>query len=211
MPIPIHASLAITVIDTGLRRNLTESAFNERRAQCEAAAAHFGLTALRDLDFATLEAAQTNLDRTLYRRARHVVGEIERVEPVAVALTQGDTALLAEVMREAHLSLSADFEVSLPPIDRLAGLIGEAMGDAGGVRLTGAGFGGCLVAVSTHDAGIAIDEAVARYNAAADLPARAETFRPVRGLRRSCWVEQVRSGAAAAICGRPSAVDDLQI
>lgn len=181
MPIPIHASLAITVIDTGLRRNLTESAFNERRAQCEAAAAHFGLTALRDLDFATLEAAQTRLDRTLYRRARHVVGEIERVEPVAVALTQGDTALLAEVMREAHLSLSADFEVSLPPIDRLAGLIGEALGDAGGVRLTGAGFGGCLVAVSTHDAGIAIDEAVARYNVAADLPARAETFRPVRG------------------------------
>jgi galactokinase len=181
MPIPIHASVAITVIDTGLRRNLTESAFNERRAQCEAAAAYFGLTALRDLDFATLEAAQTSLDRTLYRRARHVVGEIERVEPVAVALTQGDTALLAEVMREAHLSLSADFEVSLPPIDRLAGLIGEALGDAGGVRLTGAGFGGCLVAVSTHDAGIAIDEAVARYNAAADLPARAETFRPVRG------------------------------
>ncbi len=181
MPIPIHASLAITVIDTGLRRNLTESAFNERRAQCEAAAAYFGLTALRDLDFATLEAAQTSLDRTLYRRARHVVGEIERVEPVAVALTQGDTALLAEVMREAHLSLSADFEVSLPPIDRLAGLIGEALGDAGGVRLTGAGFGGCLVAVSTHEAGIAIDEAVARYNAAADLPARAETFRPVRG------------------------------
>lgn len=181
MPIPIHPSLAITVIDTGLRRNLTESAFNERRAQCEAAAAHFGLTALRDLDFATLEAAQTSLNRTLYRRARHVVGEIERVEPVAVALTQGDTALLAEVMREAHLSLSADFEVSLPPIDRLAGLIGEALGDAGGVRLTGAGFGGCLVAVSTHDAGIAIDEAVARYNAAADLPARAETFRPVRG------------------------------
>ena len=181
MPIPIHASLAITVIDTGLRRNLTESAFNERRAQCEAAAAHFGLEALRDLDLATLEAGQTRLDPTLYRRARHVVGEIERVEPVAVALTQGDTATLAEVMRAAHLSLSADFEVSLPPIDRLAGLIGEALGDAGGVRLTGAGFGGCLVAVSTHDAGSAIDEAVARYNAAADLPARAEKFRPARG------------------------------
>ena len=130
MPIPIHASLAITVIDTGLRRNLTESAFNERRAQCEAAAAHFGLKALRDLDLATLEAGQTSLDPTLYRRARHVVGEIERVEPVAVALTQGDTALLAEVMREAHLSLSQDFDVSLPPIDRLAQMVAEALGDA---------------------------------------------------------------------------------
>jgi len=181
MPIPIHPTLAITVIDTGLRRNLTESAFNQRRAECEAAAEHFGIKALRDLDPDTLEAAQPGLDRTLYARARHVVGEIARVEPLAVALAQGDTAALAAVMREAHLSLSVNFEVSMPPIDRLAGLVAEALGDSGGVRLTGAGFGGCLVAVTAHEATTAIDDAVARYNTAADLPARAETFRPVGG------------------------------
>jgi galactokinase len=181
MPIPVHPDLAITVIDTGLRRNLTESAFNQRRAECEAAATYFGLSSLRDLDPATLEDAEGKLDRTLFRRARHVVGEIARVEPVAVALAQGDSAALAEVMRTAHLSLSEDFEVSLPPIDRLAGMVGEALGTAGGVRLTGAGFGGCLVAVTAREAAPAIDAAVARYNADADLPARSETFRASGG------------------------------
>ncbi len=181
LPIPIHSGLAITVIDTGLRRSLTESAFNQRRAECEAAAQHFGVKALRDIDAAQLEAGAPGLDSVLLARARHVVTEIERVEPVAVALTRGDTALLAEVMREAHLSLSGDFDVSLPPIDQLAALVAEALGDAGGVRLTGAGFGGCLVAVSTHDAISAVDDAIARYNGAADLPARAETFKPISG------------------------------
>jgi galactokinase len=181
MPIPVHPGLAITIIDTGIRRNLTESAFNQRRAECEAAAAHFGIAALRDLDAATLEAARGDLDPTLYRRARHVVGEIARVEPVAAALARGEVAVLAATMREAHRSLSHDFEVSLPAIDRLAGLIDTALAGAGGVRLTGAGFGGCLVAVTAHEATGAIDDAVARYNTAADLPARAETFQAVQG------------------------------
>lgn len=181
LPIPIHKSLSITVIDTGIRRSLTESAFNERRAECEAVAQHFGLKALRDLDWDRLVAAEASLDPVLLRRARHVVSEMGRVEPVAVALAQGDTATLAEVMREAHLSLSQDFDVSLPAIDRLAGLVAEALGEAGGVRLTGAGFGGCLVAVSAKDAASAIDDAIARYNTGADLPARADLFRPVGG------------------------------
>jgi galactokinase len=181
MPIPIHPELAITVIDTGLRRNLTESAFNQRRAECEAAAAHFGVAGLRDCDQAMLHAAEGSLDPLLWRRARHVVDEIARVEPFAVALATGDTASLAALMREAHLSLSGDFDVSLPPIDRLAGMIADALGDTGGVRLTGAGFGGCLVAVSRHDAVSAIDDAIGRYNGDADLPARADQFRPVGG------------------------------
>lgn len=181
MAVPIHKSLAITVIDTGLRRSLTESAFNQRRAECEAVAAHFGVKALRDIDHGKLMLAEPDLDRTLFRRARHVVTEMERVEPIGIALAKGNTAVLAEVMREAHLSLSEDFDVSLPPIDRLAQMVGECLGDAGGVRLTGAGFGGCLVAVAAHEAGDAIDEALGRYNGEADLPARAEVFRPISG------------------------------
>lgn len=181
LPIPVHPDLAITIIDSGIRRNLTESAFNQRRAECEAVAAHFGVAALRDLEAHRLAAGESALDPVLYRRARHVVSEIERVEPVAVALARGDTAQLAHVMREAHLSLSEDFAVSLPPIDRLAQMVSENLGTAGGVRLTGAGFGGCLVAVTAHDAARAIDEAVARYNLDADLPARAETYAAASG------------------------------
>ncbi len=182
MPIPIHDSLAVTVIDTGLRRDLTESAFNQRRAECEAVAKHFGVQALRDLDPDTLVAAEGDLDPVLYARARHVISEMERVEPVAVALATGDTAALAVLLAEAHTSLSEDFGVSLPAIDQLAGLVREALGDQGGVRLTGAGFGGCLVAVAKREANGAIDDAVARYNrTTSGLPASAETFKPIGG------------------------------
>lgn len=182
MPIPIHPSLAVTVIDTGLRRDLTESAFNQRRAECEAVAKHFGVKALRDLDGGKLLLAEPDLDPVLFRRARHVVSEMERVEPVAVALAQGDAATLAEVLHEAHVSLSEDFDVSLPAIDQLAGLVREALGDQGGVRLTGAGFGGCLVVVAKHEAGGLIDDAIARYNrATSGFPASAETFKPIGG------------------------------
>jgi galactokinase len=181
MTVPVHKSLAITIIDTGIRRSLTESAFNQRRADCELVAGHFGVKALRDLDYGTLLRAEPDLDQTLYRRARHVVTELDRIEPVGVALARGDTAVLAQVMREAHLSLSEDFDVSLPPIDRLAQMVSESLGDEGGVRLTGAGFGGCLVAVAKRDAGPAIDEAITRYNAEADLPARAEVFCATNG------------------------------
>jgi galactokinase len=181
MPIGFHPSLALTVIDTGLRRNLTESAFNQRRAECEAAARHYGVETLRDLDADGLERGRAGLDPVLYARARHVVAEIARVEPVAVALARGDAAALAGLMRDAHRSLSHDFAVSLPPIDRLAGLVAEALGPAGGVRLTGAGFGGCLVALTQRDAVTAIDDAVAHYNITADLPARTEALTPSAG------------------------------
>lgn len=181
MPIGFHPSLALTVIDTGLRRNLTESAFNQRRAECEAAARHYGVKTLRDLDADGLECGRAGLDPVLYARARHVVAEIDRVEPVAVALATGDASALADLMRDAHRSLAEDFAVSLPPIDQLAGMVAEALGPAGGVRLTGAGFGGCLVAVTQRDAVTAIDDAVARYNTAADLPARTEALQPSAG------------------------------
>lgn len=181
MPIPIRPSLAITVIDTGLRRELTGSDFNQRRAECEAAARHYRVKALRDLDAATLVQARGALDDLHFARARHVVSEIARVEPVAVALAQGDTVALADVLADSHHSLAQDFDVSLPPIDRLTEMVAEALGTSGGVRLTGAGFGGCLVAVADRAAGPAIDDAIARYNAVADLPARAESFVPSGG------------------------------
>lgn len=181
MPIPIHAALAITVIDTGLRRDPSDGALGQRRDECGAAAVHYGVKSLRDLTMDALESGRAGLEERTYLRARHVVSEQERVEPVAVAVAQGDVAMLADLMREAHASLTRDFEVSLPPIDQLAGLVGEALGTAGGVRLTGPGFGGSLVALCDHAAIEAIDDAVARYNAKADLPARAEQFRASNG------------------------------
>jgi galactokinase len=177
MPIPLASGLAIMVIDTGIRRQLVESAFNQRRAECEAAAKHYGVRRLRDLTAERLEAERGTLDDVLYARARHVVQEIALVEPAAVALAQGNTALLAEVMAASHWSLAEDYAVSLPPIDALVTLIAEVLGEAGGVRLTGAGFGGCLVAVADEAATADVIAAVEqRYNRAAALAARAEVF-----------------------------------
>ncbi|MGY6551321.1 MAG: galactokinase [Erythrobacter sp.] len=182
MPIPIAPDLAITVIDSGIRRELTQSAFNQRRAECEAAAQHYGVATLRELDHDRLEAERGGLDHVLFARARHVVREIALVEPAAVALATGDTALLAEVMAASHQSLARDYAVSLPEIDRLADLVARALGDAGGVRLTGAGFGGCLVAVAAAEASGAISEVIERdYNPVAAIPAQAETFIPSGG------------------------------
>lgn len=182
--VPLHPRLAITVIDSGIRRSLTESAFNQRRAECEAAARHYGVAALRDLTPQALEAGRAGLDETLFARARHVVAEIARVEAVADALGAGDAAALARLMAEGHRSLAQDFAVSLPALDALAGEVQAGLGDAGGVRLTGAGFGGCLVAVSDAAALAAIDEGVARHNARAAVPATAMRFAPGPGAAR---------------------------
>ncbi|MFN3990589.1 MAG: galactokinase [Erythrobacter sp.] len=182
MPIPIDPRLAIMVIDTGIRRQLTQSAFNQRRAECAAAARHFGVASLRDLAPEVLEAGRATLDPVLFARARHVVQEIALVEPAAVALATGNTALLAEVMAASHWSLAEDYAVSLPAIDALVTLLAEVLGDAGGVRLTGAGFGGCLVAVVDQAATAAVIAAVEqRYNPTATLAARAEVFQASAG------------------------------
>lgn len=181
MSIPLHRRLAITVIDSGVRRDGGRDDVGRRRTECAAAARHYGVKVLRDLEPDRLELDRGNLDDVLYRRARHVVSEIGRVEPLAVALATGDTAALAETMSASHRSLRDDFEVSQPPIDRLADLLKVALGNSGGVRLTGAGFGGCLVAVCEREASPAIIGALARYNRDAPMAARSETFRASHG------------------------------
>jgi galactokinase len=179
--VPVHPSLAITVIDSGIRRSLTESAFNQRRAECEAAARHYGVASLRNLTPEALEAGRGGLDEVLFARARHVVTEIARVEPMAEAVASGDTSAISRLLAEGHRSLAEDFAVSLPALDRLAAEVGAALGPAGGVRLTGAGFGGCLVAVSDVASTDAIMAAVERYNLTAAIPARTHRFSPGSG------------------------------
>lgn len=169
MPIPIAAKLAIMVIDTGIRRPHGDDVFAVRAVQCAATAQHCGVASLRDLTPDELRWQTADLDPLLYARARHVVQDIALVEPAAIALARGDVALLGEVL--------AASQVSLPAIDRLVDLIAKALGSAGGVRLTGEGFGGCLVAAVHEDASDIVHEVIEkRYNPRAALPARAEVI-----------------------------------
>ncbi len=145
-PVPIPAG-AIMIFDSHVSRGLVDSAYNERRRQCEEAARHFGVPALRDVDAAMLAARGAELDPVVLRRARHVVTENERVAAAAQALAAGDLARMGELMTASHASMRDDFEITVPAIDQLVGIVKEAIGTAGGVRMTGGGFGGCVVAL----------------------------------------------------------------
>lgn len=146
-PVAYPSDAAILIVHSGVTRGLVDSAYNERRAQCAAAAAHYRVSMLRDLDPAGLKAGRGDLDDTTYRRARHVVTENARTEQAALAMERGDLASLGAVMRASHASLRDDFEVSVPQVDALVDVLNGVIGDKGGARMTGGGFGGCVVAV----------------------------------------------------------------
>jgi galactokinase len=146
-PVPFPSDTAIMIVQSGVVRGLVDSAYNERRAQCAAAAAHYGVAALRDLDAGRLVAGRHDLAETTFRRARHVVTENARTIEAAQAIASGDLTALGDAMRASHASLRDDFEVSVPAVDALVDCLNAAIGRNGGARMTGGGFGGCVVAV----------------------------------------------------------------
>jgi len=150
-PVPIPEGAAIMIFHSHVRRGLVDSEYNTRREQCEAAARHFGVPALRDIDMATLEQRGGELDPMTLRRARHVVTENERVLAAAGALAAGDLARMGELMAASHASMRDDFEITVPLIDQLVDIVKDAIGARGGVRMTGGGFGGCVVALVPQD------------------------------------------------------------
>lgn len=161
-PVPVPGNAAIMIFNSHVARGLVDSAYNTRREQCEQAARHFGLPALRDLDLATLEARAAELDPVVLRRARHVVTENARVAAAAQALAAGDLDRMGELMEASHASMRDDFEITVPAIDQLVGIVKSVIGTAGGVRMTGGGFGGCVVALVPHELVDAAREAVQR-------------------------------------------------
>ncbi len=150
-PIPLHDDLAIMIVHSGISRELVTGAYNSRRAECEVAARHFNVPALRDLDLGTLNAGAFGLDPQAFRRARHVVTENARTIQAATALAAGDLKALGALMAASHRSMRDDFEISLPAIDGLVNLLATAIGAQGGARMTGGGFGGAVVALLPHD------------------------------------------------------------
>lgn len=161
--IAMPPGLALLIIDSGVRHSLGDSPYNERRAQCEAVAAHCGKPSLRDVAPEQLEAERGALGDLEYRRARHVVTEITRVTRFSDALMRGDSAAVSALMAESFASYRDDFEASVPEVDRLFATVSHVLGTSGGVRLTGGGFGGSLVALAPLDAVADIAAAVAPH------------------------------------------------
>jgi galactokinase len=140
-PVPLP-SVAVVVVDSGERHTLAASAYGERAAQCAQAEREIG--PLRD---ATRDDVAAIADPVLRARARHVVSENRRVREFAVALAAGDLATAGALMTASHASLRDDFGVSTATLDRLVERLASRPG-VYGARVTGAGFGGCVVALA---------------------------------------------------------------
>ena len=170
--VPIPAETAIVIANSNVRRGLVDSEYNTRRRECEAAAAHFGVPALRDVPPDLFALHEDELDEIVARRARHVITENARTEAAAEALSSGDLKQMGQLMAESHRSMRDDFEITVPPIDALVEIIGEILGEAGGVRMTGGGFGGCVVALAPQEMVPDVEAAIVEnYPAATGLEA----------------------------------------
>jgi galactokinase len=184
--VPVPGGLAVVVMDTGARRTLAGSAYNERRASCERVVAEIArtkpaVTALRDVSANDLEAAKPGLDETDAKRASHVVAEIARPAALAAALGDGDLVKAGRLMKDSHVSLRDLYEVSCEELDLITGLA-RRQPSCYGARMTGAGFGGCGIAlVDAGDVEAFCEEVLFGYKATFDLPAALYPCRPVAG------------------------------
>lgn len=172
--------IAIVVVDSRSPHRLSSGTYAERVRECELAAARCS-SSLRDLTPDTLNKIRDDVGATVYRRARHVISEIARVRDAADALQRADFPTLGRLMNESHQSLAEDYEVSTPRLDTLAACIRGVPG-VFGARLTGAGFGGCVVAVAEQSATSAIESAVRRdYDPHFNVTAPVWTWCPSEG------------------------------
>ena len=144
--IPLPEGVSIVVLDTATRHSNVDSGYNERFAQCQAAAHHFGVKALRDVSLKELLEKGRGLDDVVYRRARHVVTEDQRVLDAIAAMRLGDAVQLGLLFDASHVSMRDDFEITN---DALNTMVTVARRQAGcyGARMTGGGFGGCAIAL----------------------------------------------------------------
>jgi galactokinase len=175
--VPIPGSLLVVVMDTGTRRALASSAYEERRRSCEEAASRLGVSVLRDAPRESLD----ELEGALRRRALHVVEENQRTLDMASALKQADEERIGTLMRESHESLRDLFEVSSPALDSMVAIASRHPA-AVGARMTGGGFGGSAVAL-------------VRASGAADF------LREVEGLYRSETGNSGKLCACRAVSG----------
>ena len=147
---PLPAEVAILVVNSNIKRGLVDSEYNSRRAQCEAVAQIFEVAALRDLSLDQLYDGQSTLSDEQFRRARHVITENHRTVEAMAAMQANDLSRLGRLMAESHASLRDDYQVSTSELDGLVEIMSTAIGARGGARMTGGGFGGCVVLSLIH-------------------------------------------------------------
>lgn len=175
--------MAVVIINSNKKRGLVDSEYNTRREQCEEAARIFGVKALRDVTIEQFNTKVNELDELVAKRARHVITENDRTVEAAEALRTHDMKRMGELMAQSHASMRDDFEITVKEIDTLVEMVKEVIGEQGGVRMTGGGFGGCIVAVMPPELVDNVKSSVeSKYQAAT-------------GLKESIYVCQAKDGA----------------
>ena len=153
--LPLPKDVAIVIADTTMRRELTNSEYNHRRADCEEAVKILQkdlpeIKSLRDVSVENFNRLAEKLPAQVERHARHVVEEIERTNRAVKFLSDDDIVSFGKLMNDCHVSLRDLYEVSIPELDTMV-YIAQSLTGCYGARLTGAGFGGCVAALVARD------------------------------------------------------------
>jgi len=154
-PVPMtDLTVTVLIINTNVRHKLAEGEYGKRRSQCEAAARELKVPALRDATVRALEAMRGEMDPVVFQRGRHVITENDRTLEAAKAIQASDWPTVGQLMYASHASLRDDYAVSCPELDVVVD-IAQSIGEQGGMigcRMTGAGFGGCVVSLVRTEA-----------------------------------------------------------
>ncbi len=185
---PLPEKISVVILDTSTRRGLVDSAYNERRSQCEEAARWFGMKALRDVsvdEFEKRTKERKGLNEAAFKRARHIVTENARVLEALEVMKAGNIKRLGELFNASHDSLRDDFEVTNDALNIMVDCARE-QASCHGARMTGAGFGGCAVAL------------VEEENAEGFANAVSAAYRQRSGLEAGIYVCKASDGAGVA-------------
>jgi len=177
-------SIEVLIINSNVKHELTGGEYAERRSQCQAAAQTLGVPSLREATLAMLAEKKSELEEVLYRRARHVIGEIERTTTAAKALEAGCWEDVGQLMYASHAALRDDYEVSCPELDLLVAAASELGIENGviGSRMTGGGFGGCTVSLVKADAAKTVAAEICKcYQQQTGIEATAFATPPAQG------------------------------
>lgn len=179
--IPLPAETAVVIMDTSTRHAHTDSGYNERREQCEAAANYFGVSHLRDVTMDQFDLRSADLGDLPRRRARHVISENERVLRAVAAMIAGDVVEMGQLMNDSHISMRDDFEITNNELNIIAHLA-QTQPVCFGARMTGGGFGGCAVAlVEKSITPSFVDQVTASYQEKTGLQPHVFICRPTNG------------------------------
>lgn len=162
--------VSVLVVHSGVKHALADGEYAKRRNECENAARLLGVNSLRNVSDIPWQAGESQLPAPLRKRVRHVLSENERTLGFAAALKDSDWETAGRLMYASHESLAADYEVSCPELDALVEIARTVPG-VFGCRMTGGGFGGCVVALVRRDlARAALQEFERRHPRATSLP-----------------------------------------